>query len=126
MQGSIDMPMMEYLGHAAMHSHLAAWRRHLSENEVEALQLQGAWQQNLLRVIGALYEQMKIDQKKITSTTAEHSAHQSLRDWDGLLNQFVGNDSALRAKVWASLRADRELQSHWIIDDQLLEFITRA
>lgn len=56
-QSGLSPQLGEYLAQIMTHAHLALWSRYLTKEEVRRLSPQGAWQQKLIHVVGALRQE---------------------------------------------------------------------
>lgn len=117
-QSGLDQEVMAYLGQAAMHKHLGLWRRHLTADEVARLRADLDWNQQLVRAVGALRQAQSLSESPKEATTSE-----AMRAWASLLRYFVAADHSLHDKVWRAIASDRDLQRHWLLDPELVDFI---
>ncbi|HYM35448.1 MAG TPA: MerR family transcriptional regulator [Steroidobacteraceae bacterium] len=120
MQG-FDSKVMEYLVQVMVHGHLALWSKHLTTDEVQRLRPQGAWQQKLIHVIGALRHEMGVG-----AAFDSDAVQTAISDWNSLIDIFVADDSVLRGKVLTALQSDADIQRVWIITPDLQEFMGNA
>lgn len=108
-QSGIDAEVMLYLQQAAMHKQLGMWRRHLDADQLTKLRPDATWNEQLIRVMGAL---------------RSDPASAGLRaDWDALLTYFVTGDRALAKIVVQTLEHDRDLQRCWLLEPALLALL---
>jgi DNA-binding transcriptional MerR regulator len=120
-QSGLDAEMMDYLTRALRHGNLTAWAAHLEPSALERLDLQDDRMREWLRVAAELRSAMAggegVDGVVVQSLVNE---------WESLLDEFAGGDTAIKDRMQQALHADPRLQRRWGLDASLLEFVQRA
>jgi MerR family transcriptional regulator, thiopeptide resistance regulator len=120
-QSGLDAEMMDYLTRALRHGNLTAWAAHLEPSALERLDLQDDRMREWLRVAAELRSAMA------GGEGVEGVVVQSLvNEWESLLDEFAGGDTAIKDRMQQALHADPRLQRRWGLDASLLEFVQRA
>jgi MerR family transcriptional regulator, thiopeptide resistance regulator len=120
-QSGLDAEMMDYLTRALRHGNLTAWAAHLEPSALERLDLQDDRMREWLRVAAELRSAMA------GGEGVEGVVVQSLvNEWESLLDEFAGGDTAIKDRMQEALHADLRLQRRWALDASLLEFVQRA
>lgn len=120
-QTGFDVAMMKYLGQAVTHAHLALWERHVPIEDVQRLRIQDVWAGEWVTMVAAMRRE-----KAAGAAPEDATVQELLKQWDALIDDFVGGDTRLRSAVVAALQTDTDLQRMWSADGELQEFVHGA
>lgn len=120
-QSGLDEPTLDYLTRAMRHGNLAAWARHLDAQALGRLNMPDDRMRELLRLSSEMRNAMAagegVEGVDVQGLVAE---------WESLLDEFSGGDTAVKDRMQQALHADVVLQRRWALDASLLEFVQRA
>jgi TipAS antibiotic-recognition domain len=120
-RSGLDAAVTEYLMDIWRHQHLALWTRHLGYDDARRLHLPDDRMREWLRVVAEMRDALKAGHAPDSD-----GVQRLLCESEMLLDEFSSGDLELKRRMLDAFSVDRDLQSGWALDAELLTFVARA